>query len=487
MPPVRKILIADADPETVRLLAPPLRQRGYQVHAAHDGSRALQVAILRFPDLILLDDRTPLLDTRTFVRILRTNPRTERIPVVLMGLTPDQDRLRLGSSLTKPLHLDTVLARIEQIFRRSEAARAAGESRDLEGNLAQIPLPDLLQILSVNRKTGRLVVEREGERAEIMLREGRVVDATLGALVAEKALWRLLTRREGSFAFQPGVASTEERIDRRLDELLLEGLRQGDELAALLPTLPAPTDRVELAVPATELPGGLHPVTEEVVGLLAVPRAFGELVDRCHASDLEAARAVAVLLERGFARRKVAAPPPSSAPALLAPHELHALRARVARGRSSGPQTVGKVVVAGGGPLSRRAALQRFATGPGFLPSPEPALGGAFGTLGRLTLGDGVRLDLVELPGEAEHRPLWRPFAAGAVGALVLLPADDAAPLLEDLARGLRLPLVVCGPSAGAVPEALRDAPGGMAFEGSDAAEALRALLAGAAVRQAAY
>jgi DNA-binding response OmpR family regulator len=488
MPPARKILIADADPETVRLLAPALRQRGYQVHAAHDGSRALQVAILRFPDLILLDDRTPLLDTRTFVRILRTNPRTERIPVVLMGLTPDQDRLRLGSYLTKPLHLDAALARIEQIFRRSDAAKAAGESRELEGNLAQIPLPDLLQVLSVNRKTGRLSVEREGERAEVLLRDGRVVDATFGPLTAEKALWRLLTRREGQFTFQPGVAPAAERIERRLDELLLEGLRQADELAALLPGLPAPADRIELAVPATELPGGLHPVTEEVVGLLAVPRAFSELLDRCHASDLEAARAVSALLERGYARKREAvAPPPAAAAALLAPHELHALRSRVARGRSSGPQTVGKVVVAGGGPLSRKAALLRFATVPGFVPAPEPALGGTFGTLGRLTLDDGVRVDLVELPGEPEQRPLWRPFAAGAVGALVLLPADDAAPLLLDLARGLRLPLVVCGPSPEAIPEELRDAPGGMAFEGSDAAEALRALLAGAAVRQAAY
>jgi DNA-binding response OmpR family regulator len=487
MPPARKILVADADPETVRLLAPPLRQRGYQVHAAHDGSRALQIAILRFPDLILLDDRTPLLDTRTFVRILRTNPRTERIPVVLMGLAPDRDRLRLGSYLEKPLHLDAVLARIEQIFRRSDAARAAGESRELEGNLAQIPLPDLLQILSVNRKTGRLLVEREGEKATVHLREGRVVDAALGGLGAEKALWRLLTRREGSFSFQPGVAAEPERIDRRLDELLLEGLRQADELAALLPALPAPSDRIELAVSAAELPGGLHPVTEEVVGLLAVPRAFGELLERCHASDLEAARAVSALLDRGFARRKVAAPAPAAAVALLQPHELHALRARVSRGRSSGAQTVGKVVVAGGGPLSRKAALQRFATVPGFEPAPEALHGGTFGTLGRLALGDGVRVDLVELPGEAEQRPLWRPFAAGAVGALVLLPADDAAGLLEELTRALRLPTVVCGPAPEAVPMALRDAPGGMAFEGSDAAEALRALLAGAAVRRNTY
>jgi DNA-binding response OmpR family regulator len=486
MPQARKILVADADPETLRLLGPPLRQRGYQVHHAHDGSRALQVAILRFPDLILLDERTPLLDARSFIRILRTNPRTERIPVVVMGALPDPDRARLGFFLAKPLQLDDVLARVEQVFRRADAARDAGESREIEGNLAQIPLVDLLQVLAANRKTGRLTVEREGERAEVSLRDGRVVDAQLGMVGAEKALWRLLTRREGQFAFHPGVSGGPERIDRRVDELLLEGLRQADELAPLLPSLPGPGDKLELAVSPGELPEGLHPVTGEVVALLDQPRTLSQVIDHCRASDLEATRAVAALLERGFAR---VAPPegPLPAPAaLLAPAQLHALRSRVARGRSSGARTVGKVVVAGGGPLTRQAALARLAAVPGFTAA-EPGGAGGFGTLGRLDLGEGVRVDLLELPAEAEQRPLWRPFAAGAVGALVLLPAQEAAPLLAELARGLRLPLVVCGPSADAIPEPLRDAPGGLAFEGGDAAEALRALLAGAAVRRGAY
>jgi DNA-binding response OmpR family regulator len=474
MPPTRKILIADADPETLRLLAPPLRQRGYQVHSARDGSRALQIAILRFPDLVLLDDATPLLDTRTFVRILRTNPRTERIPVVLTGKTLDPDRARLGSFLQKPLVLDEVLARIEQIFRRADASRAAGESRELEGNLAQIPLTDLLQILAVNRKSGRLTVEREGEKAEVTLAEGRVVDAQLGAVGAEKALWRLLTRREGQFAFLPAVAGTAaapERITRRLDDLLLEGLRQADELARLAPSLPAARDRVELLVAPADLPGGLHPVTAEVVALLGSPRPFGELVDRCRASDLEASRGVAALLERGFARlREAAAPAPPAR--LLAPHELHALRGRIAAGRASGARAVGKVVVAGGGPLARAAARLRFASVPGFTPEAEGGEAGGhatggFGTIGRLQLGDGVRVDLVELPGEPEQAPLWRPFAAGALGALVLLPADDEAPRLEALARAQRLPLVVCGPAPDAI---------------ADPAEGLRALLAGGGV-----
>lgn len=483
MASARKILFADPDPATARALAPALRQRGYQVHSARDGSRALQIAILRFPDLVIFDERCPLVDTRTFVRILRTNPRTERIPVILTGEAVDPDRARLGTYLRKPFNQDEVLARIDQVFRRVDAARAvSGESREIEGNLAQIPLVDLLQILSVNRKTGRLTVERGGERAVISLRDGRVLDAALGAISGEKALFRLLNRRDGQFAFVPGqLGEVVERIDRRVEELMLEGLRQSDEEARLLPVLPQPGDTIELAVAPSEIPAGLHPITEEVVALLGAPRAFQDLLDRCPASDLEVLRAVLALLERGFARRREGALPAGKAE-LLAPHELHALRVRIARGRSSGPQTVGKVIVAGGGPLARRAARARFQSLPGWQAEGEPA--GGFGTVGRLGLPDGVRVDLTELPGEPQLRPLWRPFASGAVGALVLLPAEDSEPLLAELAKVLRLPVVVCGPREARIPATLRDGRG-VTFAGSDAAEGLRALLAGAGVRSA--
>jgi len=486
MPPVRKILVADPDPTTARALAPALRQRGYQVHAARDGSRALQVAILRFPDLILFDERCQLLDARTFVRILRTNPRTDRIPVILTGEAVDVDRARLGSYLRKPFNLDEVLARIEQVFRRAEASRAvSGDNREIEGNLAQIPLVDLLQILAVNRKTGRLAVEREGEKAEIALEDGRVVDATMGSVAGEKALWRLLTRREGQFAFVPGGGVAEDRIGRKVDELVLEGLRQADELARLLPEMPSPQDVLERAVHPSELPPGLHPVTEEVVAILEAPRTFADLIDRCRASDLEAMRALKALLGHGFVRQRAGQPVGAEAAPLLAPHELHALRARIARGRSSGAQTVGKVVIAGGGPLARKAALHRFGAVPGF--TAVERSDGDFGTMGRLALGDGVRIDLVGLPGEPAHLPLWRPFAAGAVGALVLLPADGVDPLLAELTTVLKLSVVVCGPSEERTPELLRTAPAGFAFEGNDPAEGLRALLAGAGVRAAVY
>jgi DNA-binding response OmpR family regulator len=481
----RKILIADPDPRTLRQLAPVLRARGFQVYATRDGSKALEVSILRTPDVVLFDDRSPLLDGRTFMRILRSNPRTEQIPVLFLGEAADADGGRVGTFLRKPIQEAEVMARIDQILRKAEAARAvSGDQGEIQGNLAQIPLPDLLQILAMNRKSGHLSVERDGERSELTLREGRLVDAVSGHAVGEKAAFRLMARREGQFAFVPGTGRTLVRIERKLDELVLEGMRQADEAAQLLPSLPAPGDILELAVAPSEVPPSLHPVTAEVVRLLDRPRPLSEVVDHCGATDLESMRALGALIEHKLVRRREGPPVPGpEIAAVLGPSELHALRGRVAQGRASGSAAVGKVLVAGGGPLARRAALGRIATLPGYQPDRQAEVG--MGTFGRLVLGDGLRVDLCDMPSERSQRPLWRPFASGALGLLLLLPAEGCDPLLGELARRLGLPVVLCGAGGDdAIPVPLRDLRGSVSMGGADAAEALRCLLVGAAARR---
>ena len=94
MAQARKILIADPDLDVGAAAVARAAQKGYQVHYAPDGSRALEVCVLRHPDLVLFDEACRLLDARTFIQILRTNPRTEDMPVVLTTTNLDMDRLR---------------------------------------------------------------------------------------------------------------------------------------------------------------------------------------------------------------------------------------------------------------------------------------------------------------------------------------------------------------------------------------------------------
>ena len=126
--PARSILIADPDERTQRVLAPELRARGFQVHAAADGTRALELSVLRYPDLILYDEKCRLLDPPTFLQILRSNPRTDRIPVLLTGTR----EVEVGAHehyLRKPCNVDELLARYHAVIHLRTPAEDRGYNK----------------------------------------------------------------------------------------------------------------------------------------------------------------------------------------------------------------------------------------------------------------------------------------------------------------------------------------------------------------------
>jgi CheY-like chemotaxis protein len=330
---IRKVLLADPDLASVRALTRALRQKGCQVYSARDGARALELAVLRHPDLVLFDRGCPVLDARTFVDILRTNPRTDTIPVVVTASAEEADEAMRdgpGALLRKPYNLDEVLAHIDDLLARADRARNdAAESQEIEGGLAQLALPDLLQTLALARRTGRVTLRRGNERGEVELAEGRPVDARAAAVQGEKALFRLLDWAEGTFSFQPGPPATENRIGRGMDELLLEAARQTDECRRLVAALP------EAGMRWAQAPGaGLRavpPLAREVLGSLETPRSTAELLDGVEAADLAVLQAVAMLHGEGLIVPVDVDAPPAPEP-LLTAAEAHAVRgARAAR------------------------------------------------------------------------------------------------------------------------------------------------------------
>jgi CheY-like chemotaxis protein len=471
---VRKILIADPDLESVRPLSRALRTKGYQVHYAPDGSRALEVSVLRHPDLILFDEACRLLDARTFINILRTNPRTDDIPVVVSTSSLEADKLRglRDGFLRKPFNIDEVLSRIEHIFRRNEAAKdLKSDVQEIEGSLSQLSIPDLMQILGMNKRSGKLTLERGSERGEIIVADGRPVNARTGRAEGEKALFRLLVWAEGSFTFAPGGSGGKPRIQRGMDDSLLEAMRQADELNRLLPGLPPRNTRLVLA-PEADLTQDQHPVTAQVVELLRQPRAVGEVLDLAPAPDLEVVGVLHTLLQKGVARMAEGEREEGTGP-LLGPAELHALRGRILRGKGPSKEATAKLFVCGSGPAVARRVLTQV---PGIeAVAAEPtAVKSGFGTLGRLDLHELLHLDFCVLPPAEAARPLWRPFSAGAVGALLFDASEAAVKLAHFLAWDIRIPVVMIGHP---VPAELQGAPAGAASVGEDLTEALRTLL----------
>jgi CheY-like chemotaxis protein len=492
--PLRHILIADPDAETARLLAPPLRRRGHSVQAVKNGARALELSVLRPPDLVLFDVACPLLDAQSFRQILRSNPRTEQVPVLVTGPNEELSSTSLKEGfLKKPFNVDEVMARIDQLLRKADAAQRARRGEEgMDGTLGQLSLLDLLQVLGQGRKSGILRVRGPRGAASVHLDGGQVAQSEAEGSRGLKSFFRLLSWKDGSFSFTPLSAPDPSEVVDRLDpiqkpleELLLEGLRQADELAALRAQLPDPATRLALGQDEEAL-AEQSAVDAEILTLIRGQATVGEVIDRSRAPDLVAAVALMNLLERGAI---VLAPGDLSArPAqrpLLPPGSAHALRLTLSRGRPEWGRARGKILFV----VTDAVMLHTFLDRLGGLSYAqidvrrdlwEPD---GFGTLGRLDVTEDLSVDLMQLPATESMHPLWEPFAARAVGVVALLDpsAEPPVTLLALLARELALPVVLAG--AAEIPGPLSDLVPQLTRASLEPAEALRALLLRSAER----
>ena len=120
------ILIVDDTPANVRILSDALMQCGYEICSAMSGERALEIVQDFVPDLILLDVMMPEMDGYTVCKRLKSMSETQDIPIMFLSAIDNaHDRVKafqVGGIdyITKPFHLEEVLARVsQQIDRRT--------------------------------------------------------------------------------------------------------------------------------------------------------------------------------------------------------------------------------------------------------------------------------------------------------------------------------------------------------------------------------
>lgn len=130
-----KILIADDDPETLRLISLMLQRQGYQIVSATNGSQALALARSEHPDLIVLDVMMPDMDGFTVARQLRGQETTAGIPILMFTAKSQvEDKISGYESgaddyLTKPVHPAELQARIRALLSRTKARTATPVER----------------------------------------------------------------------------------------------------------------------------------------------------------------------------------------------------------------------------------------------------------------------------------------------------------------------------------------------------------------------
>jgi len=116
----RKVLIVDDEPYILKIVSFKLRLAGMIPFEATSGEEALRLIREESPDVLLLDvSLTPGLSGFDLCRILKENPGTTRLPIVMLTartLPSERDLgLRLGarSYVTKPFSTKVLIAEIE--------------------------------------------------------------------------------------------------------------------------------------------------------------------------------------------------------------------------------------------------------------------------------------------------------------------------------------------------------------------------------------
>ncbi len=317
----KSLLLVDADPRSLRVLEVSLRKAGYNLATCTDGPSALETIELSTPDLILSDTRLPGMDGFTLVEKIHENPDLASIPIMFLSSETSVESkvrgLQLGVEdyLTKPIYIKEIVARINLALQRSERDAVVTRRNSLSrtrftGSLGDMGLVDLLQTIDMSRKSGVLSLRQEvvlpsgatrERRGTIAFRDGQVIDAELGRLVGDRAIYRILLWNEGNFEVDFGPVKNEVRIHTPTQGILMEGMRRVDEWGRLCEQVP-PLESV-LEIVESELQQRLAELPDEINGVLRVfdgQRSLGEVIDMVPADDLSTLNTISKLFFEGI-------------------------------------------------------------------------------------------------------------------------------------------------------------------------------------------
>jgi len=125
--------VVEDDPDLVELLSFNLRACGFVVSTADNGVDGLKKARLIIPDLILLDLMLPQLDGFGVCEILRRDPTTAAIPIIMVTAMSSQFArlagLEAGANdyITKPFSPKQLLSRVQEMLARTASQPAASQ------------------------------------------------------------------------------------------------------------------------------------------------------------------------------------------------------------------------------------------------------------------------------------------------------------------------------------------------------------------------
>ena len=220
----------------------------------------------------------------------------------------DGDRILIGTSIVKLVYVDgentNGLSETEARSRMAVTANKRPPTKSMSGSIGEIPLPDLLQLLSTSRKSGVLVLRSDGGVGKLYLRKGQIYFASIDDsfnMGPRKAIFRMLSWTQGFFELEPpDERAVLEELQDSTEGLLMEGMRQLDEHRVLAEKLPPMTASITIPRPLEPKLRDLGPEELDVFQTALSADTLRTLFDESSLTDLTVAEKLKVLLDKGY-------------------------------------------------------------------------------------------------------------------------------------------------------------------------------------------
>jgi response regulator RpfG family c-di-GMP phosphodiesterase len=233
------VLLVDPDPEDSTILELRLIEAGFDVRLARTYQQAVHElksrefsTVISEVDLDADDAGLSLRSAaagedwgqRVMVWIIHTRKTDRQLAEIVFELGVDD-------LVSKPTPAEVLVTKLRQLIerKRSKSAAATKAPRGVSGSLAEMGLPDVIQILWHGRKTCTVRIKAAKGAGDIGFSEGQIVDARYAGKRGEDAFYSMLAIKDGDFHIDADAVPTERTIDVSPEGLLLEGMRRLDE------------------------------------------------------------------------------------------------------------------------------------------------------------------------------------------------------------------------------------------------------------------
>jgi hypothetical protein len=170
----------------------------------------------------------------------------------------------------------------------------------LAGNLAQVPLVDVLRLLASGAQTGLLRVVDGANRGEIFVEDGSLIHAVTGGQMGEGAVYALMAWQRGEFSFAPEVPAPESSITMPTDRLLVEGTRHAREWREIKRVIPSTDVVFRLSASGSDGAISLEPEEWQVLAKVDGERDVSEIAETLTWDELLVSKVLLKLVTAGL-------------------------------------------------------------------------------------------------------------------------------------------------------------------------------------------